>query len=103
MATMTPEAYERALARFLDLDTGQQPPQVVTCIDCDTTWTGIPSRFVYDDPGAGWRQDPYGQYVYGHCRPCADEIEATRDIYGGRGTERIEQRVMEDEQYVWDR
>jgi hypothetical protein len=94
--------YDRRLTRFL-ADRGPMPPQSVTCYDCGTTWTGLPSRFIYDDPGSGWRQDPLNQEVGGHCRPCADEIEASRDIYGGRGTERIEQRDIEDEMFIWDR
>jgi hypothetical protein len=79
---MTNAQYERALCRFLALDTRRRPPQVVTCWDCQTEWTSIPRGFIYDDPSAGWRQDPDNQYVGGHCRSCANEIEASRSRYG---------------------
>lgn len=98
---LTREQFDRQMNRWLSLDTKKKPAQDIECMDCGARWYDIPSGFVYDDPGAGWHQDPYGQIVIGHCAACVNEIEAGRDVYGGRGTDRIEQRTIEDETWVW--
>lgn len=103
MAQLLPaDEYNRRVSLFLQ-DRGRMPTQYSYCMQCDGQWVGIPFGFIYDDPAAGWRQDHLNQEITGYCQPCADGIEANRDVYGGRGTDRIEQRTIEDERYVWDR
>lgn len=79
--------YDRAIGRWLALDSGRKPAQHVECFECHKVWLDIPSGFVYDDPAAGWRQDVYGRFVQGYCKPCADALVATTPRYGSRERE----------------
>jgi hypothetical protein len=97
---MTSAEYDRQVSRFLN-DEGRMPTQQVTCFECNSLWISIPRGFIYDDPGAGWRQDPYGQFISGYCQPCADGI-ATAD-HEDHVNGNWERRTIEDEMYVWTR
>jgi hypothetical protein len=94
--------YDRQVNLFLQ-DRGRMPTQYSYCRTCGGQWVGIPSGFIYDDPMAGWHQDHLNQEIDGYCKPCADGVEASRPVYGGRDSWQIEQRTIEDETYIWDR
>ena len=83
-------------------------PESVDCTECEQTFAIQPADFIrYDRWRDRWvtasEEDGTVLPLHGVCGPCQRAIEASRDVYGGRGHERVEQRTIEDEQYVWER
>jgi hypothetical protein len=82
---------------------------MITCFECGAEFSEVPPDFIhYDRYHDRWvtpaeEDDTCLLPDSGTCKPCQDQIEATRDIYGGRGTENIERRTIEDEMWVWER
>jgi hypothetical protein len=71
------------------------------CMECRATFQTLPLGFIYDDPAAGWRQDPDAPFVAGYCKPCATVLADLhhQDYVNGNW----ERRTLEDEAFVWDR
>lgn len=78
------------------------------CLGCERAFAVQPTDFLrYDRWSDRWltaaEEDGTVLPDDGYCKPCQDETEASRPVYGGRDTDLIEQRTIEDERFVWDR
>lgn len=48
--------------------------QRIVCIECGAESDAIPAGFRYEDPSAGWIQDPAAAELVGYCQPCQELI-----------------------------
>jgi hypothetical protein len=83
---------------------------VIECTDCGRRFWDQPADFLrYNRWADRWvtktEEDGTALPDHGVCKPCQDVANASHDEsrYGGPNHWQVEQRIIEDEMYVWDR